>query len=679
MPTPPHQEGIVFRNAYTVRNGQLLLHVLGRDTNGERIDRFLTGTEPYFYGPDEEAHTAVGMTEVVRVEPGPPCTNGRAMSKVVLKYPYDVPEVRKRFSFHAEADILFSTRTRIDHRLSYAKFPPSLRTLPVSRVEPLDKAPDVKPRSLYLDIEVNDMAARFATPADAFAEVISIAIKDNYTNQYGVIYTGPSVDVAKIVAELPAPLGAPIKIYPAKNEHDLLGMFGMLMRSIDPDIIEAWNGSEYDFPYIAARAKRFNLLEPDNDDFQEVVWTFDQENERRSKSRHALLDPMAVMKKQELAQGDHSLQGVGIAKLGIGKVERMGSVAELMRTNLPRGLAYNIWDVRLMSGIDEKERLTDYFIGIAMTMGVEIDDCYYNSRVVDGALLQEARRTTNGQPYICLPSKQFAPKSIRKGRAAEVFNTTPGLYAWVAALDLSQEYPSIMLTYNISPETKVPDAIPGKTFDLPTGGHYLKEPDGLMRRALHRFREMRQEAKREVARHPVGSPAREKADTISKAIKFVVNSCAGVFDDEYWRLADVNIFEDITGTSRAQLRWNRDHIEDSQWLTTTVAGSRCPMTGKVVMGDTDSCYFTLHTGSSQQPMSPITGLYPAVERIQKALNGSYTEFHAQYGVTGPHYTAVALEGVFERLKTLPLAGSDVGARKLYYGLYANKEGVDVSG
>jgi DNA polymerase I len=679
MTTLPEQTGVIFRNAYTVKDGQLLLHVLGRDTNGERIDRFLTGTQPYFYVPEEEAHLAGRMPEVVKTESGPPCTNGRAMTKVVTRYPYDVPEVRKRFSFHAEADILFSTRTRIDHRLSYSKYPAALRTLPVGRVQPLDKDPGVKPRILYLDIEVNDGAGRFATPADAFAEIISITIKDNYTNQYGIIYTGPTVNIEKVKAELPGSAGGLIKLYPAKTEHDLLGMFGSLMRSIDPDIIEAWNGDGYDFPYIGARTKRLLLHEPANDDFQQVVWTFDNENERRSRARHALLDPMAVMKKQELAQGDHSLQGVGIAKLGIGKLERTGSVAELFRTNIARGLAYNLWDVRLLSGIDEKEKLTPYFLGIANVMGVEVDDCYYNSRVVDGALLQEARRTPNGQPYICLPSKQFAPGSIRRGRAAETFDVIPALHEWVAALDLSQEYPSIMLTFNISPETRVPQAIPGKTFDLPTGGHYLKEPDSLMRRALLRFREMRLEVKREVAKWPVGSPEREKADTISKAIKFVVNSVAGVFDDEHWRLANVETFEDITGMSRLQLRWNRDHIEDPAWLTSVCSGPWCPVSAKVVMGDTDSCYFTLQMGQTKQPMIPVTGLYDAVERIKKALNASYTDFFAQYGVTGPHYTEVATEGVFERLRTLPLVGSDVGARKLYYGLYASKEGVNVEG
>jgi DNA polymerase elongation subunit (family B) len=614
------------------------------------------------------------MPEVVEVLPGPEATDHRRMAKVVVRYPFNVKEVRSRFpSFHSEADVVFANRCRIDYRLTYATFPAGEQSVYLSRIQTHETAPPVKPRLGYLDIEVDD-SGDFAMPDNAFAAVTAVSYYDTYKNQYGAIYNGSALDEAQVLSHLSEhPLGGAVKFFPVHTEHDLLGSLGALLRMIDPDIVQAWNGYGYDFGYLAARAKILWASDPNNADLRLVYESFD-EHVRRSHGRYALLDPMKVYQKQELAQRDHSLQAVSMEFLGFGKIQREGTVAELMRKDPAQWIAYNLQDTHLMRLIDAKLNLTPYFLGIAAEAGVEPEDCVYNSRVVDGTLFAQARRTPDREPSICLPSKDFAPHALRRGRAAEVFTPVAGMHEWLIGLDLSQEYPSVMVTLNIGPETRIRGTIPedGTCYILPSGNAYVKWPHGLVANALIRFRKIRDETKAVAARFAVGTPERDRAEQVSTATKFVVNSYAGVYDDPHWRLADVSIFEDITGISRLQLQWNRDHLQDPKWLGRILGPEYL---GYVVMGDTDSCYVRMTRYG--EPVTDYDEIVVIAQKLKDGLNASYPEFMAQFGVDGQNYTEVGLEGIFERLRILPLAGSTEGAKKRYFGIYANVKGKDV--
>jgi DNA polymerase, archaea type len=674
-------DAVIYKISYSVRDNQLIVRLMGRDTHGNRVDRYVNGIRPYFYVPVEEALGPKGgktMSEVIGLESGPPSTDGREMTRIYTRYPFDIATVKERFTFHCEADIIFANRVRIDHHLSYVRLPEGDDVVHISRIQPLDTAPSVTPRICYVDIETDD-ANGYAEPSNPTNQITAVSIYDSGKNAYACIYTGHEIDLDLVMAKVPKPLLGTLRLFPVKNEHDLIGALGLLLKKAAPDIVAAWNGQDYDFPYLAGRAKQLWAREPENDDIGLVYNSFHEEL-RRTHGSFVVVDPMRIYMKQELAQRAHSLQAVAMDILGYGKLQRESSVSELRRKDFAKFIAYNVFDSHLMRMLDlhPDGSLIPYFIGIAMVNGVELDDCYFNSRVVDGALLIEARRS--GYPTICLPSKQFAPRRIQKGRAAQVFPTTPGMFSNIVALDLKTEYPAVMMTLNMSPETRRLHAIPGETFDLPTGGHYLKNQDGLVKRCLLKFREVRDAAKAEAKKHPMGSAERDKAETISKAIKFVVNSFAGVFDDPYWRLANVETFEDITGISRLQLNWNKNHLEDSKWLTDVLG---YPARGKVIMGDTDSCYLEVSRLRGTPPDVQYTPLGTndeavlAANLIRDALNATYEEFMAQFGPGATNYTEVDIEGVFGKIRTLPLGGSDIGAKKRYVGLYDYYGGKDV--
>lgn len=683
------QSATLFRNIYRVENDRLLVEVLGRDTEGNRVDRILTGTQPYFYVLEEDGPRALTIPGVIGVEPGPPTIGGRKTVRVKVRFPFDVPKVKGNFAWHGEADILYSIRERVDHGLTHAEFPDADGPIPVSLVRPLPGPPPVIPRQLYLDIETNDLGG-FGRPDNAFQPMLSVAFYDSYRHSFGVIWWGAGLDhydgtlevltqkvIARIREYLPKHVAFdyPLRLFPVPNEMAMLGGFGELLSKVEPDYIGAWNGYEYDYPYMSQRAARMLPSDPGSEDLRRVFDSFDIDRPKeryhggqRNKGRYALLDHLVCYKKLKMKQGSNSLEAVAQDVLGFGKIPRPDSVTELRQKDLVGFLAYTLVDVLLDFLVDEKKGLTGFFRGQAEAANIEVQDVPFNSRIVDGALLTEVR--VSGAPEYALPSKEFAPRYQRTGRAAVVFDPVVGRFLAVGALDLSGSYPSIEDTLNISPETRGAEGVPAHrlVYDGRPGGVYRKFPPGILPRAIRRLRGWRVTEKAKAKSSPVGSQARKDAEGLATGLKYVVNSFTGVLGSSDWRLGSVEMFEDVTGIAREQLKWNRAHIEDSAWLKNLLGES---VLAHVIMGDTDSCYFWFeYDGEPPIPITDPEVVFRFLLKIRDALNTSYAEFFAQFGAD-THHTEVEIEGVFAPLRTLPLKGTDdEGAKKRYYGLYA---------
>ena len=682
----PEQTGVIYKIAYSpTGDGKTLVHCYGRDTTGARLDRTLTGIVPRFWVPAKQADRFRNLPEVVSVKPGPPGIMGEETAEVAVHYPLDVPKIRTNATYRWEDDILFSIVARIGHRLTYARFPAGDSTCHVSKVVPLDVPPKVTPRIAYLDIEVAPAnEGNFGELEEANDPITAVSIYDSMRNQYGCIYVGQPMKVEDVLKHTPGKpdnepgyrpgeLEGPLRLFPVANEYELLGSLGMALAQIDPDIVCAWNGLKYDFLYLANRTLKFLSREPSNEDLKFIVTTFD-EHARRNHGRAQCIDPMEVLKKQETKQKSYSLNAVAWDVLGYGKIERLGTVAELQREDPVKWVAYNVTDSMLMKRINAKLSLTNYFCSIAFTNGVEPEDAYFNSRVVDGAMMTEARLET-GEPYCVLPSKSRGVKDVRVGKGAVVFDTITAKHRAVMALDLAQQYPNCLMSLNIGPETRRPIAIPGLTFDLPNGSHYIKQPIGLMARAARRMQALRNEAKRIVAAFAPGTTERDRAETVSTGIKFANNSLVGCLDEPHYRLADVDCFESVTTTSQAQVRWNRDHLESGAWLTKVFDDGHL-YTGRVVLGDTDSCYAQLYRDGAL--VEAYDEVVASGNKLKTALNESYTEFYAAMGCD-KHFTEVDFEGVYRVLRCLPLARGEEAAKKRYFGLWEHYKGADVRG
>lgn len=654
---------IVYSISHDNTQNGVVLKLSGRKEDGSRLSCEVTGFRPYFFVPADELSPGK-MNWITDYENSTfDLKTNRRMTKVYVRNSFDVHQAKNAFSYHGESDILVSTRARADHLLTYIDIPENATRVSLSQIKILPSKPPIEPRKVYFDIEVNDEGG-FAEADNPTQEITAISLYDSGTRKYGCLYNNTKeVSKEEVLSALPTKLDVDedkVGLFHFDNEIEMLSAFGELMARIASDVSCAWNGMAYDFPYVGNRCAKLLNEDPGNEDLAFLVNNF-QPYERRDKSSIALADPMAIYKKKYLKQELHGLDAVGRKLLGIGKLPRTGSVRDLQISSPATWVAYNLMDTHIMRLIDEKEKLVDYFLRIAAVANIGLEECYYNSRVVDGVLMRTAR-ANGSMPSFCLPSKEFAPKTMREGKGARTFEPLSGEHQGVIALDLKQEYPSVIMTANISPEMLTTSE--QGSVRLPTGRRYLQEPVGLIPLALRTMTALRNDVKTQAKKLSIGSPEREEAEAVSTAVKFVVNSFAGVFNSVHWRLADVEIFEDITQTSRAQLEWNRQHLEDPAWMGTVAAGLR----GRVVMGDTDSCYVAVTDGG--KPITDPDRLISIGTTLASRLTDSANAFFSQFGIS-KHYTAVDLEGVISPL-FLPTRAGGLGeeaAKKRYYGLY----------
>ncbi|WP_128906127.1 DNA polymerase domain-containing protein [Halorubrum amylolyticum] len=120
-------------------------------------------------------------------------------------------------------------------------------------------------------------------------------------------------------------------------------------------------------------------------------------------------------------------------------------------------------------------------------------------------------------------------------------------------------YPMSMVTINASPETKVdPEKYDGETYQTPTGVHFRKTPDGIIREMVNELLDEREEKKALRNEHEPGTEAYEQYDRQQGAVKVLMNSLYGVFGWDRFRLYDREMSAGVTSTNREVIDFTAD-------------------------------------------------------------------------------------------------------------------------
>jgi len=157
----------------------------------------------------------------------------------------------------------------------------------------------------------------------------------------------------------------------------------------------------------------------------------------------------------------------------------------------------------------------------------------------------------------------------------------PGVHEDVLSLDFSSMYPSIMISYNISPDTVVsPDEEPTEFYEAPeTQYRFRKHPDGFFKLILTNLIERRRAVREQMAHTDKGSRDFTILDVHQNAIKILTNAFYGYTG---WHAAKWYRKE----CAEATTAWGRTIIQD--------AAERAEKHGlEVIYGDTDSLFVKL--------------------------------------------------------------------------------------
>ena len=337
----------------------------------------------------------------------------------------------------------------------------------LDRYEDSDE-PSKDHRELFFDIEV-EVTDGFPEPSKAQNKVTSVAMYTKHDEKYRVYVLGEGQDNLKDKVD--------IRFY--STESELLKEFLRYWIDVKPTVITGWNTNGFDIPYLYNRLSKVlgeefaNALSP----IQIVKY-----NPNKKMYRIAgvsSLDYMDLYRKFTYTQqSSYRLDHIGTIEVGLGKVEYEGTLDDLYRDDLDKFIEYNLNDVEIVKALDQKFKLLDLARAVSHLGRIPYEEVYFSSRYIEGAMLVYLRSLG-----LVAPSKGAGVTydgSESRFSGAYVKSPTPGRYDWVFDLDLTSMYPSIIMSLNMSPETKIGriNGWDAEEFIRGEEKHYSVEKDG---------------------------------------------------------------------------------------------------------------------------------------------------------------------------------------------------------
>jgi DNA polymerase elongation subunit (family B) len=317
--------------------------------------------------------------------------------------------------------------------------------------------PSVGHKVMAFDIEV-EMNSGLPSTQEALNEITSIACHDDSTKQYHVFV----LDKKRIIKNDNNKFtknGRTAEVHVFDNEKNLLLAFLNYYEEVSPTIITGWNIDFFDVPYLYNRIK--NVCGKQADRLSHIGQCFwSPYRQKYSFGGVNILDYLNLYKTYTYTlEPSYTLDYISKKELGRGKVEYTGNLDELFEKDLEKFIEYNIVDVELIVAMDEKLQFIELCRAVCHAGFVPYEDYIFSSKWLEGACLAYLKKkglVASNKPKDRKERMQaLRDNNEEKFIGAYVKEPIVGKYDWIYDLDLTSLYPSIIMSLNISPETKV--------------------------------------------------------------------------------------------------------------------------------------------------------------------------------------------------------------------------------
>jgi DNA polymerase elongation subunit (family B) len=318
--------------------------------------------------------------------------------------------------------------------------------------------PSAGNRTMTFDIEV-EMISGLPNTFDAKNEITAIASHDSVTKLYDVFVLDKARKVKNTAQQFNKD-GRSVSVHIFDNEKNLLLAFLTYYQGVNPTILTGWNIDFFDIPYLYNRIKRVcgeghaKRLSPISETF------YSPYRQRWSFGGVSILDYINLYKNYNYGlESSYTLDHIAKKELGRGKIEYEGSLDDLFENDLEKFIEYNIVDVDLVVSMDEKLQFIELCRAICHAGFVPYEDYMFSSKYLEGACLAYLKKKGLVAPNKPKDRKEkmqaLRDNNEEKFIGAYVKEPIVGKYDWIYDLDLTSLYPSIIMTLNISPETKI--------------------------------------------------------------------------------------------------------------------------------------------------------------------------------------------------------------------------------
>lgn len=411
-------------------------------------------------------------------------------------------------------------------------------------------------RIMYFDIETDDRGKGIVIGRDT---ILSIA----YVNQEGKIsyitHDGTH-----------------------QGEKEMLQKF--MKRLKEYDLIAGWNSERFDVPYIRERLRVHHLWYNWNEIIQlDMMQKMMEVHKRNTK----------LIKEVR----SFALNAISKHFLNETKVAHTEGIYELFRDNPAKLKEYNIQDVMLLKKLDEKLNLIRQKIVEHTVTGCFLSE-FYVSRILDVYLLKNAKRF-GGVRFTTKPTRGSVDYDNRESGyvGGFVLDQVVGIHKNVYHFDFTSLYPSIIQTFNISPESWLAsykneeenESIEG--IHTPNSQIFSREI-GIIPKIITDLLDARNEIRYvDMKKVKEGTVEYETLYYKQYAFKTIANSFYGILGAPHTRYYKTEVAEAITASGQFLLKIATEYFEDLGY--------------KVLYGDTDSLFLTADIELDQEEESKL--------------------------------------------------------------------------
>lgn len=313
----------------------------------------------------------------------------------------------------------------------------------------------ITPQKQHMNIYNFDIEV-YAEPGKGFPKsdnpiniINAVTFQNMMTNQY---YTFSLKDYTSKIPNL--------SYYKCNSEIDLLESIIDFINRQEIDILTGWNIEGFDIPYIVDRIRM--LLGDDKVENLSPLKKVYKSSKIINKHEIAvysilgipILDYLELYQKFTFDNKEsYTLDFIAKVELGEEKLkfkEEYGNLTNLYNENFELFIDYNIKDVDLICSLDQKLKFIDIAINYGYMMKCNIDDIFGTVKPWDALLYSELYNNK----ILCSPSKVVSSSDYLGGYVKE---PSKGMHEWITVFDIVSSYPNQIISFNLSPETIVPD------------------------------------------------------------------------------------------------------------------------------------------------------------------------------------------------------------------------------
>ena len=585
-----------YRNIYYNGNEKCVT-VFSWDKDGNRI-KFDASVDPYLYVEGIGEYESIFGTKLV---------------KKLFRTQYD------RYKFLKDTNI----------KRVFDNFPVTQQYL-VDTFWKVNETPDFAQhpiKVMFLDIEV--YAPDDFPHADKAKEPVNvITVYDSLSKKYNTWGIKDYVTDDKDV-----------KYVKCISEEDVFIKFIEYFESDYPDILTGWNSEFFDIPYDINRCTKIlgeeytKRLSPSANVFnRSIKGKFGQEQIRWYIEGVSLIDYLDVYKRFcSGVRESYKLAAIAEVELGEGKVNFGAmNLATLADTDWKTFIDYNIQDVKLLVKMEEKLKYTELIRMLAYVGLTTFEAAMGSLSVINGATAVRARFRDQKIPSF------IRDEDTGKNPGAYVGEPLSGFQENIISFDANSLYPNVMISLNISPETKIGVLenrteenvtlrhVSGKTYTLTNDKLaafiqkeqiaiskadvlFSQKKQGVMPEILDFYYNKRQsirvnikKLKKQYSEYPDSKSIEAKQTKLSidqldakqMCIKVFINSIYGYFGNKNAPFGDDDIASSITLTGQSVIKHSNELLKS--FIKTKLPDIDEQTLNKcIIYNDTDSSYVSI--------------------------------------------------------------------------------------